>query len=282
VNKLRFSSGCVIGADHVKSKKNCQDALFMIEKPDLMVAFVADGCGDSINSPFSEVGSRLGVTTVVNRVVAKLDSTTKWGRTRYLQSTHFWQDVQKYALDEMDISAIGMGGSYRKNIINHFLFTLVGLVVTPEITLIVGIGDGYYFFNEMKNELRPNPVDNMPPYLAFNLVETTLKKMSPEELKLKVVKSMATKDVESVMIATDGLGGVLSDPMKIVPGTKELVGGPDQFWNNKEYFENTFSLGWRLNQLATEKKIIKWEERRADIQPAIITDDLALVVGSRV
>ena len=40
---LMFSWGSVVGADHVKAKKNCQDALKVIQKKDLMVAFVSDG-----------------------------------------------------------------------------------------------------------------------------------------------------------------------------------------------------------------------------------------------
>ncbi|KKT49900.1 MAG: hypothetical protein UW41_C0001G0046 [Candidatus Collierbacteria bacterium GW2011_GWC2_44_18] len=281
MSQFMFSSGIVIGADHVATKKNCQDALKMLQKPEFLVAFVADGCGDAIYSPYSEMGSRQGVTTAVNYVAAKLETTSKWRWNSTLQSTGFWGDVQRHSLEKMDDAARGMGGNYKQVVISHFLFTLVGMVVTPDITLFVSLGDGYYFLNGEMYEVRPNPVDNMPPYLAFNLVETSLRKMSPEELKLSVKKVVPTRSVESVMISTDGLGGILSDSKKRVPGTNTEVGGPEQFWNEKDYFDNTFSLGWRLNQLATEKKIIKWDEKRAEVHPAIITDDLALVVGRR-
>lgn len=282
VKSLMFSSGIVIGGDHVTSKRNCQDALHLIQKPEFVVAFVADGCGDAIHSPFSEVGSRLGVTTVANHIASKLESTSKWRWDNVLQSANFWNDVQRYTLEKIDDVARGLGGNYKQIVINHFLFTLVGMIVTPDIALFVSLGDGYFFLNGNIHEARPNPIDNMPPYLAFNLVETSLRKMSPEELLLSVKKIVPTKSMESAMISTDGLEGILSNPKKRVPGTNMEVGGPEQFWNEKGYFENTFSLGWRLKQLATEKKIIKWEEGRTEIHPAIITDDLALIVASRI
>ncbi|NTV47047.1 MAG: protein phosphatase 2C domain-containing protein, partial [Chlorobiales bacterium] len=277
----RFNSACVIGADHVKSKKNCQDAVMTFERNDLYVAFVADGCGDAIDSPYSEVGSRFGVTAVVNYIVAKLDATSKWRWNRVLESSAFWNDVQIHTLEKIDDAARGMGGNFAHTVIKHFLFTLVGMVVTPDITLFVGIGDGYYFLNGKMYLMIPDAKDNMPTYIAYNMVETSLKKMSPEELKMKVRKICRTDSINSAMIATDGLNGILVDPKKFTPGTKEAVGGPEQFWTKKEYFDNKFSMGWRLNQLASEKRIIVWDEGRVDVQPAIITDDLALVVASR-
>ena len=278
---LRFSWGSVIGADHVKSKKNCQDALMIIQKKDLTVAFVSDGCGDAVDSPFSEVGSRLGVAMVVNRIVSQLENKARWRWDWCLNSAVFWKDVQEYTLEKIEDVARGLGGDYAKNVVNHFLFTLVGMVMTPELTTFVGLGDGYYFLNGDKYQMMSETKDNMPVYLAYNLVETNLKKMAPEDLILRPRKTALTSSVDSLMIATDGLNGVLADPKKLVPGTKTEVGGPEEFWSNPKYFDNPFSLGWRLNLLASEKRTMVWDEQRMEIHAPIVTDDLALVVANR-
>lgn len=281
MNPLLFSWGRVVGSDHVKSKKNCQDAFLIEQRKDLVVGMVSDGCGDSQDSPYSEIGSRIGVVTVVNQIITRLENTSRWRWNHHLEGLNFWQEVQKYTLERIDDTARGMGGSYSKNVINHFLFTLVGMVITPEITLFVGVGDGYYFLNGEMNRMMPVVSDNMPVYLAYNLVETNLKNMPADVLKLSVRKTVTTNSVFSAMVATDGLDGILANPKKLIPGTKEEVGGPERFWQNKDFFNNPFSLGWRLNQLASEKRNINWNEGRVEIQSPILTDDLSLVVASR-
>jgi len=279
---LRFSFGSAVGADHVKSKKNCQDAVKMLEKDGRTIAFVADGCGDAVDSPFSEVGSRIGVNLVTNYITSRLDNLPRWSWKHQLESDTFWKEVQDHTLDQIESTALGMGGSFSKNVINHFLFTLVGFVMIPEITVIAGNGDGYYFVNGKETSMMvPNP-ENMPVYLAYNLVETSLKKMSPEDLRLNAREALSTHSISSIAVVTDGINPLLTNPEKLVPGTKIPVGGPDQFWNTEGYFENPHTLGSRLNQLTTEKRLINWSEQRMDIHPAVITDDLAIVVGSRI
>ena len=278
---LMFSWGSVVGADHVKAKKNCQDALKVIQKKDLMVAFVSDGCGDYIDSPFSEVGARLAVSILANRVVSQMEYTARWRWGGRLSSTDFWNEVQTYSLDRIDEIAAGMGGDYVKNIVNHFLFTLVGVVITPDLTVFTGVGDGYYFLNGKIHQMMVENKNNMPTYLAYNLIGSSLESITPEDLVLRPRETILTRSVNNFMIATDGLNGVLADPKKLIPGTKEEVGDPEQFWTNKKYFENNCTLGWRLNQLANEKRTMDWDERRVIIHQPIVTDDLAIVMGAR-
>jgi Protein phosphatase 2C len=286
MSQLRFSWGSVLGADHLKVKKNCQDTYATRQTKDYFVAFVCDG-GSNSNlgyETFTEVGARIGVNIVTNYVADRLNNISRWRWNAYLQSANFWGDVQTNLLKQVDGIARGMGGHYRRNVVDYFLFTLVGMVITPDITLFTGIGDGYFFLNGEKYEVHSSGSDNMPVYIAYNLVETNLKKMSPEDLKLGVKKIVPSATVNSVMIASDGLTPlIVNDEKTEEDETRRMdVGSIEQFWNEKGYFDNTFSLGWRLKQLATEKKIIKWDEKRAEIHPAIITDDLALVVASRI
>ncbi len=279
---LKFASGITIGADHIKLRKNGQDSLMMVEKKEFVVGVVTDGCGDGIDSPYSEVGSRIGATTAANYIAFRLESTAKWRWDYMLHSKSFWDSVQQHILNRIEDTARGMGGNFSKNVIRHFLFTIVGMIITPDLTLFFGSGDGYYFLNEMEYPLLVKDEKNMPPYLAYNLVETDLKKMSAVDLRLRVRQIMSTDLVSSAMVATDGIEWISNFPEKIVPGTSIPVGQVNQFWINKDYYENPTALDWRLNLLATDKKRIDWKAQELEVQPAILKDDLAIVVASRI
>ncbi len=281
MNPLKFISGTVIGQNHVKSKKNCQDALFTVEQKDLVVAVVGDGVGDPVDSPYSEVGARIGVTAIANQIASRLLSTSRWRWNHHLQGRDFWNQVNVHTLNLIEDTALGMGGSRSRAIIKHFLFTIVGMVLTPDQTLFFGVGDGNYFLNGKMYEMFVKDVDNNPPCLAYSLVGTTSSRITPEDMQIRVRHTISTKSVQSAMIATDGIEWLLKDPNKVVPGTKVPVGGPEDFWNNHEYYENPSALGWRLNLLATEKRKIDWKASELEVQPAILNDDLAMVVASR-
>lgn len=282
MNPLKFVSGIAIGQDHVKSKKNCQDALLVVEQKDLVVAVVADGIGDPIDSPYSEVGSRIGVNAIANQIASRLNATSRWRWNSHLQGRDLWDGVQKHTLNLIEDTALGMGGSRSRAIIKHFLFTIVGMVVTPDQTLFFGAGDGNYFLNGKMYEMFAKDIDNNPPCIVYNLVGTTSKRITPEDMCLRVRYTVSTKSVLSAMVATDGIEWLLKDPKKLVPGTKIPVGGPEDFWTNKEYYNNPDNLGRRLNLLATEKRRIDWKASELEVQPAILNDDLAMVVASRI
>lgn len=282
MNLLRFASGITIGQEHLQVKRNCQDGLTLIEQKDLVVAVVGDGMGDPIDSPYSEVGSRIGVTAIANQIATRLNSASRWRWNFLLNGNGFWSDVQKHTLNLIEDTAVGMGGSRSRNIIKHFLFTVVGMVVTPDLTLFFGAGDGYYFVNGKMYEMYDKDIDNNPPCIAYNLVGTTSKRITQEDMQLRVRSTISTKSVSSAMIATDGIEWLLKDPKKLVPGTKLSVGGPEDFWTNKEYYDNPDNLGRRLKLLASEKRKIDWKVSELEVQPAILNDDLALVVASRI
>lgn len=282
MNPLKFVSGIAIGQDHVKSKKNCQDALLVVEQKDLVVAVVGDGIGDPVDSPYSEVGSRIAVSAIANQIASRLNTMSRWRWNYHLHGKDFWDGIQNHALNLIEDIAVGMGGSRSRNIIRHFLFTIVGMVVTPDLTLFFGAGDGNYFLNGKMYEMYAKDEDNNPPCIAYNLVGTTSKRITQEDMLLRVRHTVPTKSVLSAMVTTDGIEWFLKDPKKLVPGTKIPVGGPEDFWTNREYYDNPDSLGWRLNLLATEKRKIDWKASELEVQPAILNDDLALVVASRI
>src|SRR5689334_21318658 len=55
--RIELAAGGVIGRDHVRARKNGQDAVMTISTPDVSVIVVADGCSSCCSS---EVGAQLG------------------------------------------------------------------------------------------------------------------------------------------------------------------------------------------------------------------------------
>lgn len=274
---LRFIRDTVMGSDHLKIKKNCQDSLAFFNSPEFTVGFVADGMGDPIDSPFSEVGSRIVVKLAEELVTQKLYKTVRWRRKQLLMSNIFWMEVQNNLLNKIEEIATLMGGDYRKNIIHYFLFTLTGFVLTSEVMVVVGVGDGYFSLNGICQRVVEPSENNMPASLSYNLVESTLREVSIEEITLSVKWVVKTSEIESFVIATDGLRSLLipKDEYFVFPSIY-------RFWETIDYFENEFALGWKLGELASEKRTIDWEKQVLVKQKPVIVDDLAVIIGSRV
>lgn len=275
---LRFVYHSVMGYDHLRLKRNCQDSLHFSKSPDFVVGFVVDGMGDSIDSPFSEVGSRIVAKLAEEYVTKRLKNVLKWRRKALIQSDIFWSDVQNYLLGKVESFALLMEGNYKSNIIKYFLFTLTGFVLIPEVTVFVGVGDGFAVVNEIAYPMADPSEGNMPASLSYNLVESTLRKMSPGEITLSVKWIVNTSEIDSFAIATDGLRALLS------PENDYFVFREEKycFWNQQEMFENEYELGWKLNDLASEKKTIDWDNQVLVKQKPIVTDDLAIIIGSRI
>lgn len=68
---LRARAGRVIGRDHILRAANCQDAFALIERPEVLVGVVCDGCGEGAHS---EVGATLGaafISAQISRLIAE-------------------------------------------------------------------------------------------------------------------------------------------------------------------------------------------------------------------
>lgn len=276
--KYRLSCGSTLGYDHQFSKINCQDSLRAVDTEDFSVGFVVDGIGDPIDSPFSEVGSRIVAKIATQYVEERLNKTLSWRRKKMVLSNEFWLDVQNYILDRIEKIATLMGGSYRSTIIQYFLFTITGFVSVADVIVFVGVGDGFVVVNDYAYRLEKPSVGNMPASMTYNLVESNLRKMSPEEITLSI-KFVANKsEVDTFAVATDGLRFMVAE----VPGEDYFVVKEIYcFWNNASYFENPFTFGWALGELASQKKTVDWKEQEVKITKPVVKDDLAVVMGSK-
>ena len=263
---FEIAGGSVIGRDHRKSGKPCQDAFAWVCARETIAAVVADGCG---SGRYSEVGAQLGArlwTEALSRRLcagASVADPVLWRRTR--------QDV----LAHLRIIAHGMGGELAEVVSDYLLFTLVGAAITPSLTAVFAIGDGMVAINGDVDSIGPFP-GNQPPYLAYDLLDgvhcdtsTTVRALRP------------TSEIDSILLATDGADDLVRVAEHAVPGRAELVGGLDQFWTSGALFRNPDAVRRRLAVINRESMSPDWDRRHVARTAGILPDDTTVVAIRR-
>jgi serine/threonine protein phosphatase PrpC len=223
---FEVAAGSVLGREHRKTGKNNQDAYAIHEDVHKIIAVVCDGCGSARSS---EVGSNIGSRLIVQALNSHL--LMSGSVKEALEKTR--QDVLRNIKD----LAIGMGDDLCQTILDYFLFTVVGIVVTSEKTVIFSIGDGFYAFNGNVCRIGPFP-NNAPPYMTYDLIREFLDPNASKFDQFKIDLTMPTEDLVSCLIATDGLSDLILSQAKPIQGTDKLVDSLTQFWQDDRYFQN--------------------------------------------
>lgn len=272
-NLFEMAGGSIPGRDHTTTQKNSHDSFHMISHPGITMAVVCDGCG---SGEHSEVGAKLTARLVMATLFRYFLYNNDPAAFRPGQIDRALTRVQNNVLSQVQLLAESMGGSFSQTIGEYFLATIVGVIVAPEHTFVFRSGDGVMVLNEMLQVLEPSE-GNMPDYLAYGLVETA-KKIAPT---LKVVSSVPTKDLESVLIGTDGVGDLIDAADKRIPGKDEKVGLVSQFWKEDRFFKNAFNIHRRLNLINRTVTQVDFENKVVNEQHGHLPDDTTLVVIRR-
>ena len=286
---FEIAAGTVIGRDHRIAGKNNQDAFVCEINNDCLVAVVSDGCW---SSPASEVGAKLGAKIIATEILATLSGLS--GHCQPLRKDD-WEFVlscvyNKPLLTQIENLALGMASrekdeefEFLRVISEYFLFTVVGIAITPKSAAIFSAGDGIFGINfktgGILRNLGPFP-GNAPPYPAYGLVRNSVS-CDPKLLGFKLQAVNLTRDVESLVIGTDGVADLMSAAGKNIPGRDELVGPLSQFWENDLYFRNPDALRRRLTVVNSDVAKPDWEERRLVKHAGLLRDDTTLVVVRR-
>jgi hypothetical protein len=152
-----------------------------------------------------------------------------------------------------------MGGDLRATVHDHFLFTIVGIAVTPTLTAVFAIGDGVVAVGSEVRELGPFP-DNSPPYLAYDLLDPT------RETAFALEALLPTSDVTSLAVATDGAVEL--------PGLASLA-------TDDRIFRNRDALRRRLFRLSDERLSVDWAAGRLERDGGRLADDTSVAVVRR-
>lgn len=265
-----LAAGSVAGREHRASLRNGHDAFSMAATNGLLAAVVCDGCG---SGEHSEVGAKLGARMVVCEILRYWNMDERCFREG--QIDRGLTNVRRSLLGQMQNLGIAMGGSYSRNVSEYFLFTVMGIVVTHDHAFVFGCGDGVFAVNGKATVI--SAPGNAPEYLGYSLVENE-RKLAPI---FTIHAVMPAKDLQTALVATDGLLAFMEASEKRVPGQEEAVGPISQFWEQDRYFSNPFSIQRRLNLVNRSVQHVDYEEKRLVEEHGHLADDTTLAVLRR-
>lgn len=257
---FRCVGGSIVGRDHRLVAKNNQDAWAINSFGGVTVAVVADGCGSGAHS---EVGASLGVKLLLEAF-----------RREYRPGRAIaWSRVQQRMVSQLDVLLGAMDGSYRHNVEEYFLFTLVGIVIEPHTTTYFACGDGAVACNGTIYQLGPFP-GNMPPYVGYALLASELA-IDPTTVAITPVMTIETAQLESFMVGTDGVDDLMACEGRRLPGLQSVVGPVSDFWSDDRYFGGNPAL------LSRQLKLIGRDWPLGEPEPGLLRDDTTMIVGRR-
>jgi len=247
-DRFECASGSMIGRHHVLAGKNNQDAFRVVRQERYIIAVVCDGCG---SGKHSEVGAKLGTRMVIDAIADLLNHDLA------ISDREFWKAVQTNLLQKLkDFVAISNGDMEFVN--DYLLFTIVGVLITPNETVTFSMGDGAIAVNGKLNQIPAYP-DNAPPYLAYGLYR-------PDAVSFEIRDRLPTSEVESILIATDGIDDFIA------------VATIGQFWQEDRYFKNPDALRRKLAMLNREETKPDWQRRELVKRSGALSDDTTIVV----
>lgn len=271
--QFEIAAGSVTGREHWSARKNSHDAYQVIKDDNLIVAIICDGCGDPVTSPDSEVGAKIGAALVATMLYRYMTSFQPQSAEGVLERTR--QDVLSY----LRVLALQMGDSLSAVVSRYFLFTTVGAILSSSGATFFTLGDGIIIVNGEQMTVGPYP-DNMPPYLAYGLVPTSLTQEAPGLLRFQIQRQVPIGEIESFLIGCDGVADLIAASEKQIPGTQETVGPISQFWQADSFFTTRTGLQKRLNRIAGDA-MRRQQDGNVVRCPGLLGDDATLVVGRR-
>ncbi len=276
---FRIAGGSVPGRDHLGRGRllvgrNNQDAYGWWGTPQVLAALVADGCGAGAHS---EVGAQLSVRLLLASLRRHLEPLPADLVADVEAVTALLATVHTEVVAHLGWLVPQMGDCPDQTIHELLLCTLLGALVTPAHTVIFAIGDGVYILNGQVTRIGPF-AGNAPPYLAYALLDAAV---GPSELaaaarQFQILTMVSTAQVESLLLASDGLLDLLERAGELLPGRTEPLGPVAQFWEDARYLHNPDAIRRRL-ALANSQAL----RPNGRVMPGLLPDDTTLLVMRR-
>lgn len=279
---FEIAAGSVVGKDHFLVGKNNQDAYCCVISDNAIVAVVCDGCG---SEKHSEVGAKIGAKLTVNSVLRAIkkfpdDSIISMGKYKERFLDLFFERIKNDILDKIRILAGFMGGdSFLQTLIDYFLFTIVGTIITPKSSVVFALGDGVVIVNDEILKIEPF-FENRPPYLVYNAIKPE-KLNYPISSEFKILRFAPTKEINSILIGTDGVTDLINSSRENLPGKNIPVGPISQFWGDDCYFKNHDMVRRKLAIMNKSSMKINWGRSEIEKESGILSDDTTIIVVRR-
>ena len=242
ISQIRATGAAVIGARHLRTARNGQDAAAVWIGAGAGAVVVCDGCGSGGSS---EVGARLGAQLVIAALAKRLTAGLSPA------DPAMWAAVRDEVVSYLGSLASAMHGELAQIVHEHFLFTVVVAAVGGDDAVVWALGDGAYTIDGRTQVLGPF-AENQPPYLAYDLLEMG----QPAH----VATTSAVRG-GAIVVATDGAAEVGLDAIAI-----------------ERSLEHPDALRRRLAVLARSTENIEWDARRVVRAPAALQDDGAVAI----
>lgn len=284
---FQITHGTIVGTDHTKIFKNNQDAYAYKQGSNYIVACIADGCSAG---NYSEFGARFAVNFFVNAASNILQSLSQkevdcLAEKEYI-SFPFFDKIRLDMLSEIRLLANSFGPDFGKTISDFFLFTMVAVVITPFGTDIVSIGDGYVAINGEEIDIEiPDSQDsiltNAPPYMVYNLVNSKLYEKESKSLNFRLIKGVKTTQLNSLLIASDGVIKWSEIQDSNIPAKHDPVGPLSQFWTEDKYFTNEDMLRRKLFLMNNPKVQLDKGNNCISKHLGLLNDDTTIIAIRR-
>ncbi len=189
------AAGGVTGRDHRRAERDGQDGHAVVATDAVVAAVVTDGCSSGKKS---EIGARIGAAWIATLI----ERTFRGGGGGEALARAGAAEVARELLVRLELLARSMdaSGDVRSaNIGDCLLFGFLAAVVTDDVAMVFGIGDGIVVAGDVVIPIDPGP-DNAPPYAAYGLLR--------EPIDPVVHFVGRARDVDVLAVATDGLSSL--------------------------------------------------------------------------
>ncbi len=283
--QFEMAAGTTTGSMHRRVDKNNQDAYGMTQLPNMLLAIVSDGASKGFMGPMgdwthSEVGAQLSTRWLLFLVQKYC--------TKFLQRPHqlsedspfpYWEDIRQELIYLLQQCAVHMDGNIVERIVDYFLCTVLGVMVTPYGICTFSIGDGVFILNGDVHIIGPFP-DNKPPYPAYAITGSTITE-GRQNLLSFTVNYLPVTDLRSLVVGTDGLVDLVDLSGHTIPGTSEAVGPITQLWTDDSHFTNPVALTRYLSRVNRHSVQLDRQAVKLVSHTGLLKDDTTCVVIRR-
>lgn len=198
MNTIHCRAAHVTGRDHTLSQRNRQDSHTLIETDEYVIGVVCDGCGEGTRS---EVGAALASQFIAGRAADLLHA----GICPLRLPPLLYRATVDFLKELLDLVR---PTNLKQFSMDHLLFTVLGVVITPTAGAIFAAGDGLITID---NQVYQRDENNCPSYIGYHLFPpTSLAGSRPLECEFDVYP--LGPDWRRLAIASDGF------ELELLPG----------------------------------------------------------------